>query len=141
MAPEKKQLSKVVPVLIAALVCDIAAADPSTGKKNLIGIFDRLNVGSFPTGRPMSVYIKVTDAEGDYELELKFVQVSTGRVIAGAEGALHSNNRLASVDMLVHFPPLPIPEAGRYEFQIWANNMFLGSAFLDAVPQEKKVGS
>lgn len=38
-------LSPIIPVLVAMLVCDVAVADPSTGKKNLIGIFNRVNVG------------------------------------------------------------------------------------------------
>ena len=135
MTQENKQLSNIIPVLVAILICDIAVADPSTGKKNLIGIFDRLHVGKFPTSRPLSVYTKFTDAEGDYKLELKFVQVANGKVLAGADGKLHAQNRLGSADMIILFPPLPIPEAGRYEFQIWVNDVFLGSTFLDAVPR------
>ena len=60
---EQRNLSNVVPVLVAALVCDVAVADPGTGKKNLIGVFNRVNVGKFPTKRPMSLYILGTDAE------------------------------------------------------------------------------
>ena len=137
---EKHTLSQVVPVLVAALVCDVAVTDPSTGKKNLIGIFDRVHVGKFPTARPMSLYLKVTDADGNYELEARYVQVSSGKVLARAEGELHSNNKLASIDLIVPFPPLPIPEEGRYELQIWANNMFLGSTFIDAIPRAQPQG-
>ena len=140
MTQEKKTLSNVVPVIVAALVCDVAVADPSTGKKNLIGIFDRVNVGKFSTNRQISLYIKVTDAYGDYELEVRYVQVNSGKVLARAEGELHSNNKLASIDMIVPFPPLPIPEEGRYEFQVWANSIFLGSTFIDAVPRPKPKG-
>jgi hypothetical protein len=137
MTQEQRALSNVVPVLVAALVCDVAVADPSTGKKNLIGIFDRVHVGKFSTQRPMYLYLKVTDADGDYELEVRYVQISSGRILAKAEGKLHSENRLASIDMIVPFPPLPIPEEGRYEFQIWANSMFLGATFIDALPRSE----
>lgn len=133
MAREKKTFSNVIPVLVAALVCDVAATDPSTRKKSLIGIFDRITVGKFPTKRPVSVYIKVTDAEGEYKLEMRYIQCATGKILAGADGGLHSKDKLASIDMIVHFPPVPIPEEGRYEFKIWANNIFLGSTFIDAV--------
>jgi hypothetical protein len=136
MVQKKKDLSKIIPVLIAALVCDVAAIDPSTRKKSLIGIFDRITVGKFPTKRPVSVYMKVTDAEGDYELEMRYIQCYTGKQLAGANGALHSDDKLASIDMVIHFPPLPFPEEGRYEFQIWANDMFLGSTFIDAVSRK-----
>ncbi len=137
---EQRNLSNVVPVLVAALVCDVAVADPGTGKKNLIGIFNRVNVGKFPTKRPMSLYIKVTDAEGYYEIEVRYVQVSSGQVLAEAKGEMHTNNRLMSLDLHIEFPPLPIPEKGRYEFQIWANSMFLGATFIDALLRSRPEG-
>lgn len=137
---KQRPLSNVVPVLVAALVCDVAVADPSTGKKNLIGIFDKIYVGKFPTQRPMSLYVKVTDAEGDYDTEARYVQIGSGKVLAKAEGKLHSENRLASIELIVPFPPLPIPEEGRYEFQVWVNSMFLGAAFIDTMPKPKVKG-
>jgi hypothetical protein len=136
MTQEPRSLSSVVPVLVAALVCDVAVADPSTNKKNLIGIFDRISVGKFPTKRPMSLYVKVTDADGYYQTEVRYVHVSSGKVMAEARGELQANNKLASPEILIHFPPLPIPEEGRYEFQIWANKMFLGTTFIDAISRK-----
>jgi len=141
MTQGKKTLSNVVPVLVAALVCDVAVADPGTGKKNLIGIFDRINVGGkFPTKHSMSLYMKVTDAEGYYETEVRYVQVSSGKVLAQAKGELQSTDRLASADLYIQFPPLLIPEAGRYEFQVWANSIFLGATFIDAIPRPEPKG-
>lgn len=130
---EKQSLSEVVPLLVAALVCDTATVDPSTGKKSLIGIFDIVHVLEFPTQRPVSLYFKVADAEGFYECEVRYVQSDTGEVLANAKGGLAVNNRLASSDLHLPFPPLPIPAMGRYEFQIWANSMFLGSTSVRAV--------
>lgn len=135
MAKGKRTLSQVVPVLVAALVCDVAVEDPATGKKNLIGIFDRIHVAKFPAERPMSLYLEVTDAQGNYDTEVRYVQVNSGKLLAGADGELHATDRLASIDTAVRFPPLPIPEAGRYEFQIWFNSVFLGATFIDAVPR------
>lgn len=137
---QKKPLSNVVPVLVAALVCDVAVADPSTGKKNLIGIFDRIFVGEFPTTRRLSIYMKITDADGNYELEARYVQANSGTVLAQAGGNLQSNDKLASIDLIIPFPPLPIPKEGRYEFQIWANSMFLGATFIDAIQRSRLKG-
>jgi hypothetical protein len=124
-----------VPLLVAALVCDVAVADPSTGKKNLIGIFDRVTVGKFPAQRPVFLYIKLTDGEGYYEIEVRYVESNSGNVLATATGELQVTDRRVSVDLYMSFPPLPIPKEGRYEFQVWANAMFLGSTFIDAVPR------
>ena len=125
--------SSVVPVLVAVLVCDAAVADRSTGKKNLIGIFDRINVGKFPTKRPISVYMKLADAEGTYQIEVRYVETNTGGVLAQAEGPAQIRDRLTSIDLYMDFPPLPIPREGRYEFQVWANGVYLGGTFIDAV--------
>lgn len=132
--PEKKEsLSQVVPVLVAAIVCDVACVDPSTGKHNLIGVFDHINAQKFPIKRPFSLYMKVSDAVGSYELDVKFVQVATGKVLAGAKGPMKAADRSKAIDLHIGFPMLLIPTEGRYEFQVWANSMYLGSTCLDAV--------
>ena len=132
---EEQPLSQVAPLLVAALVCDAAVVDPSTGKNNLIGIFDRVNVGAFPAERPMSLYFKVTDAEGRYKVEIRYIHADTDEILANIEGEFQSTNRLGSADFLVQCPPLPIPRHGRYAFQLWANSMFLGSVSVDAEPR------
>jgi len=129
--------SKPIPFLIAALVCDAAVSDPSTGKKNLIGIFDRIKAIKFPVKRQMSLYLKVTDAEGDYDTEVRYIQMSTGKLLAKAKGKLHATDKHSSLDLLIDFPPLLIPEEGRYEFQLWANSVFLGTTSIDVVQQRQ----
>ncbi len=136
MSEPEGPLSQVVPVLVAALICDVAVADPSTGKKNLIGIFDRINVGTFPTQRQVTLYFKVADADGRYEVQVRFVRTGDGNLLGQADGELVASDRLASADFYILFPPLLIPEPGRYEFQIWANSIFLGSSFIDAFSRE-----
>lgn len=132
---EERPRSPVVPVLVAALICDTAVADPGSGKKSLVGIFDTIHVSKFPTQRPMSVYVKLTDAEGFYKMEFRYVRVSSGEVLAKAEGDVQVKSRIASSDFFFSFPPLPIPAEGRFEFQVWANDVFLGGTFIDAVPR------
>ena len=130
---EDQPRSEVVPLLVAALVCDVAVADPSTGKKSLIGIFDIVHVVQFPTQQPISLYFKVADAEGFYKFVVRYVQVCTSEVLVQVEGELRATDRLAASDLHLPFTPLPIPTEGRYEFQIWANSMFLGSTSIAAV--------
>jgi hypothetical protein len=124
--------AEVVPLLLAALVCDVAVADPTTQKPNLIGIFDNVNVQRFPTQRPMHFFMKVTDAEGSYDIAVRYVRVATGEMLAEGRGQLTSKSRLEPSSLILPFPPLPIPDEGKYEFQVWANQVFLGSAVLNA---------
>ena len=133
---QQKVLSQVAPFLIAALICDVAVADPGTGKKSLIGIFDRVIVGKFPTQHSMSLYLKMTDAEGYYPLEIEYVYVNTGELLAKVVGEMEAKDRTVSSDVHMPFQALPIPKAGRYEFRVKASNMFLGSAFMDAVQRQ-----
>ena len=118
---------------MAALMCDAAVSDPITGKKSLIGVFDLVHVKEFPAQLPISLYFKIVDAEGFYKFDVRYVQVNTGEVLAQAEGELTVNDRLTSSEMHLPFPPLPLPKIGRYEFQIWANSMFLGATSMRAV--------
>ena len=133
---EGRTPSQIVPLLVPALVCDAAVEDQSTGKKTLIGIFNAVNVQQFPSQRPFCLYFKVTDAEGFYQIEVRYVRVDTGEILANAEGEMMAPNRLDDSDLYLQFPPLPIPEPGRYEFQIWANSAFLGSTSIRAIPLE-----
>lgn len=128
---EQKIPSQITPFLVAALVCDVAAEDPNTGKKNLLGIFDHVWAGTFPTQRRMSLYIKLTDAEGYYPLEVEYVYVNDNTVLGKVEGEFEVEDRTVSGDFVMHSPPLPIPRPGRYEFRIKASGMFLGNAFID----------
>jgi hypothetical protein len=121
------------PVLVAALVCDVAAKDPTTGKISLIGIFDKVHVSKFPSKRPVSLYAKLTEAEGEYEFQARYVYSNTGEKLAEAKGKFNSKSKLGTVELNLQFPPLPIPGEGRYDFQLWVNGAFLGQAFIDAV--------
>ena len=119
-------------MLIAALVCDVAVKAPTSGKISLIGIFDRVHVKEFPAKRPVSLYAKLTEAEGTYDFQARYVYSNTGEKLAEAKGQFTAKEKLATVELNLQFPPLPIPGAGRYDFQIWVNGAFLGQTFIDA---------
>ena len=132
LVDESKSPSQIKPVLIAALVCDVAVKDPTTGKFSLIGIFDKIHVKQFPANRPVSLYAKLTEAEGNYQFQAKYVYSNTGAVLAEAKGEFNAKEKLGTVELSIQYPPLPIPGEGRYDFQIWVNGQFLGQTFIDA---------
>ncbi|APV45373.1 hypothetical protein Dform_02064 [Dehalogenimonas formicexedens] len=129
---EFRPLSQVKPVLIAALVCDVAMKDPTTGKISLIGIFDKVHVKQFPAQRPVSLYAKLTEAEGNYQFQAKYVYSNTGETLAEAKGEFTAKDKLGTVELNLQYPPLPITAEGRYDFQLWVNGQFLGQTFIDA---------
>jgi Family of unknown function (DUF6941) len=131
---EGRPRSEVVPLVLAALVCDSAFQDQATGKTSLLGIFDRIHSKSFPAEhRQLHLFVKLTDAEGLYDLSVRFIQVSTGTALGEAKGNLDAKDRLSPISMQILFPQIPPPESGKYEFQIWANDAYMGSAVLDAM--------
>ena len=136
MTTSKPSPSPVVPVLVAVLACDVACTDPATGKHTLVGIFDKVHVGKFPTSRPFSVYVKLTDAEGDYDFDFRFVQIGSGKTIMGAKGHFRVSDRVGSSSFIVQFPGARIPDPGRYEIQVWTNSVFLGATFIDAAARD-----
>ena len=134
MAPDESSLSKIVPVLLAGLICDIGVRDPNSGKKNLIGIFDKIITPTFPTHRALTIYCKLTDAEGKYHFEFEFAHVESGRTIRdpiATREPITIPDRSQSYDFLVPTAIIEIPEPGRYEFRIRCNKAFLGAITLD----------
>ena len=130
-------LSHVMPFLQAALICDVGVVDPNSGKKTLIGIFDRIIARVFPTRHTLSIYMRMSDAEGHYRFQLEFAQVATGAILATAESEVFQVvDRTKAFDILVPLGALEIPASGVYEFRIKANDAFLGLISLEAVLQE-----
>jgi len=138
MTNKEQALSKVVPYLLAILVCDSGNIDRNSGKKTLVGIFDRVLTKKFPTSRWLSVYFKLIDAQGNYQFKVQYAQVQTGKILAEIQtDALTIESRLDTRDFLITYPaPLAIPEKGQYEFRIYANDMFLGRAVVNAELRE-----
>lgn len=136
----EEHLSRVVPYLLAILVCDSGTIDQNSGKKTLVGIFDRVIANKFPTSRWLSVYFRLTDGQGNYRFKVQYAQVKTGNILAEAEtkDALTIKSRLDMFDSLISFPKaLPIPEPGQYEFRLYGNNMFLGRIAINAMQREE----
>ena len=129
----EEDLSKVVPFLLAILVCDASTVEPSSGKKTLVGIFDRVLADNFPTNRQCALYFKITDAQGKYIFKIEYAQVNTGTKLAEATSNVVSiKDRLKAADFILGFPPLSVPAPGQYEFRLYANNMYLGRATITA---------
>ena len=141
MTSEEQNLSRVVPYLLAILVCDSGTVDRNSGKKTLVGIFDRVIAKEFPTSRWLSVYFKLSDAQGNYRFKVQYAQVKTGNILAEAEtrDSLTIKSCLDTFDSLISFPrALLIPEPGQYEFRLHANDMFLGRIAINAVQRARK---
>ena len=132
---ESLMASASVPTLLAMLLCDSVIQDAATTKKSLIGIFAQANAFGFPTAVNLSVFARLTDAEGKYRFRIDVVNLNENKTILSLPptNELEAKDQLAFVDLVLQIQGLPIPSPGKYEFQLWGNDVYLGRTTLNAV--------
>ncbi len=121
--------SPTKPSIKALLVCDAVAQEHGTGKKSILGLFDKIFAGSFPFSHSqMTVYFCIVDGEGSYTFRLELVRLNTDEIIAKGEfGPVEIPNRFQVIDAPITLRGLTFQEAGKYEFRLYANGIFLDS--------------
>jgi hypothetical protein len=118
-----------IPKASAMLICDYVITETETNKKSLIGIFESINAVNFPCVHHfMSVYIKMTDANGAYRFHLELVDLKANTVIATGEipHEIKIDSPLASHELVFNLKGLRFLHPGEYEFRIYANNRIFG---------------
>lgn len=117
-----------VPILKAMLIADLAIREEGTGKVSLIGIFEQISAVSFPVRHPtLSVYVKMTDAEGTYDIAIELLRLDDATRLGEGRGTLEAPDRMAVGEIIVRLDNLIFPAAGLYEFRLLANRRYLGS--------------
>lgn len=118
-----------VPKTNAMLICDYVITERSTNKKSLIGVFENIGAVHFPcTHFQLSVYIKLTDAQGHYRFRLELVDLKTDTLIGKSEmpDMIQIPNPLITHELVFNLRGLRFPHAGEYEFRIFANDRIFG---------------
>ncbi len=130
------------PIFNAMLICDHAIREEGSGKISLIGIFEQIHVPSLPAGHAsLSVYAKVTDAQGEYDLSLDLVRLEDLMVIGHGEAHATVANRLAPMEFLFNLAWLLFERAGEYEFRLSANGRYVASkSFRVILSNQPQVG-
>jgi hypothetical protein len=116
------------PSLNAMLLCDHTIREQGTGKVSLIGIFESITSGRFPVvHRALSVYAKLTDAEGEYAIRLELVRLDDNHVVA--QGTLRASfaDRMTPGELIFALENLGLERAGRYEFRLFADDRFVAA--------------
>ncbi len=126
--------SAVTPYVLAMLLCDMAIIEAGTSKKTLVGIFDRVLWPGAALTLSVSVYAKLTDAEGHYRFRLDYVHTASDRLLVQSESTapLLIPDRLQSYELVLRLPAV-VDEPGLYEFRLFANDVYLGRAAFTAV--------
>ena len=128
-----------VPSLLAILLCDQVILEQGTGKKTLVGIFEDINSSGEPIAHRVGFFARVTDLEGLYNFAIKVVRIAPEGEVVVAAGQFPLpqaiSDRLANVDIALNVPAV-FPKFGKYEFQLFANDMYIGRAVLNCRKRE-----
>jgi hypothetical protein len=113
----------------AVLICDYVITEQGTNKKSLIGIFENINVRRFPCAHhSLSVYIKMTEGQGNYSFRLELVDLQDNQTVGGGElpNEINMPNPLRAHELVFNLKGLKFAHAGEYEFRIFANDKIFG---------------
>jgi hypothetical protein len=124
-----------IPSLLAILLCEQVILEQGNGKKTLVGVLDDLWSSSEPITYRVGFYAKMTDLEGLYRFAVKVVRIAAEGeiVIAGGDIPMEQpiSDRLANLDITLNLAPTVFPTFGKYEFQLFSNNVYIGRAVLN----------
>ena len=127
-------VEKPVPTLNAMLICDQVITDIATHKKSLIGIFEVINARNFPCVHPfLSVYVKFTDAKGEYKFRLELVDLEKNLIIGRGEipRPIKIEDPTKTHEVVFNLRMLVFEHEGKYEFRIFVNDkIFAQKTFL-----------
>lgn len=121
-----------LPVLLAMLLCEKVITDAETNQKSLIGTINQVNSNQFPAPRPLVVFARIVDAQGEYDFKFELVHLEEDKILG--EGTIKGtiDDRLQTHDLIFKIP-LVIPKEGNYEFRLYSDQMYLGRSTLKAV--------
>jgi hypothetical protein len=120
------------PSLNAMLACDRAIRDPVTRKVALVGVFDRIGIPRLPADyvSGMSIYARLTDAQGRYRLRLELVRLDDDQVIGRGEMDATLEDRLRMTEVTLNLKRVRFETAGTYEFRLFGNDRYVGGLTL-----------
>jgi hypothetical protein len=123
-------------------VCDYVIHEQHTNKKSCIGIFHRIQGGSFPCRHgQLSIYANLMEAEGKYVFELLLVNLKDGKVLgSGATPELEVPSRLHASEIAFQLQNIVFPNPGKYEFRLIANGELIGQKEITVLDAPETAG-
>jgi hypothetical protein len=123
------------------LLCDRIIQEAETERVTLVGILDRVTSPEFPFEyvRGLGVYLRITDAAGEYGIRLNQVRLEDEEVVGqwDLQRAVLTD-RTDAYEIMLELPSVPFAERGRYEFRFIANDRFVAAAPLSVEGAEQE---
>ncbi len=122
-----------IPSVVAMLICDQIIAEAGTNKKTLVGVFDNFLSPVFPVRIPrLAVYVKLADAGGNYLFKLRLVKLKDESLVIELTIEGNIKGRTLYSELVLALLPIDIPEPGKYEFQLYADDVYLHRVTMQA---------
>jgi hypothetical protein len=133
---EPPRLSAVPPVGIALVICDNVYFD-STGKRALVGLFNRISAPTFPARHhKLCVFVSVTEVLRSTECKLDIVHAETELPILQMGGPMPERPPTTVFDMVFEVRELVFPEPGTYYVRFFGNEQILIQRPIEVVSSE-----
>lgn len=111
------------PLGLALVVCDSIIEDKHTGKKTLVGLFDRITAARLPCVHPaMSIFVSLTGARGEFPCEVICRHTDDETVAFSAQGQVVLKDPRQVVDLVFRMRGVRFPKADMY----WTNFLIDG---------------
>ena len=124
------------PAFNAMLICDHTIREEGTRKVSVIGIFGAIHSARFPAVHSsLSVYVNLGDALGAYRLRLELLHADTMQKIGSGEAELRVHDLMLPAEFVFELQRLVFDRAGRYQFDLYANDEHIGSKSFRVVPR------
>ncbi len=115
------------PILLSINVCDLIFRDEITKKVSLIGLFNTIKAGAFPTQHNLfHVYVALTNGHGQYHTTLSIVDVANNKPIMAVEGDLNFLDPLQVLEINFELQGLRFDNAGKYAFRVTCEGIPVG---------------
>ncbi len=115
-----------IPTLLAFLICESVIHDAETQKKTVVGIFDRVLAAGAPVPMNLGLYAKMVEGSGEYTFKFRMVNLKDEDPVVEVPVPGNWTMPQAPLELGVNFRGLVIPAFGSYEFQVYANGIYLG---------------
>lgn len=130
----------LTPILQALVLADHVHVDRSTGKAYVLGTFNQVWSDEFPRATEQGTYafISLTEVRGQVAILLRYVDLSNNKVLMECKGiTITGHDPLATIEFAVPVPQFPLPHAGNYAFEVYANDEMIGMKRLQVTKRER----
>ena len=111
------------PIGIAIVGCDRVITEALTNNKTLVSTFNQISAQSFPCRRSLSVYVALSNASGEKQVELILRREDQSMLKVGGKVKFDHPNHV--IELIFNLKNVVFPTDGTYAFEIHADEEYV----------------